>query len=522
MNKTIELLNMKWSDLYNIPLDDKDVIDNIYAKGNTNGIFQMESQVPRDIFKTMYNGISKEEYSIEDVVAVNALNRPAVLGVGMHNTYIKGKREPDSVSYIHPDLEPIFNKTHSIMLYQEQALSVFRLAGFPDEEVDVARRNIGKKETEEIKEWHEKLSNGLKSRGWNESQIEEIWNLIAKQAEYSFNRSHSVSYAILSFIMAYFKHYHPKEFIASLLSDKQGNYEDTSLYLDEARRMNIKVSEPKINKFNESYTIVDDGILFGLSSIKDISKDVVANIISEREIRPFKNMKDLLKRVNVDRTSAIALIKSGALGMNKDELIEEYANLVYTPTKLKLPEKCPAKATLIKNGVVSKDDYAVSDRDLYFEKYKQMKRKNWENKEEKREKKHIDEFKEKYMGDPSMYEFESLSTFINGNPFDKYRNLIKPFEEHKDGENKILVAGTIIDIQRKKQKNGGRFAYISLLTIDGVYEGIIFNDSYQEYNDLIVKGNNIVTLSKKSKDQFIIGKIRTFEDWKLAVAHKVE
>lgn len=146
VDDTLKLCDLSWDDIdlqyldKSGKLDDKEVLDNIYAKGNTLGIFQMETQTPQDLFKKMYDGVGSESYTVEDVIAVNAINRPAILSVGMHNNYIKGKKDPSTVTYIHEDVKPIFSKTNSIMLYQEQALQVFRLAGFPEEQVDNARR----------------------------------------------------------------------------------------------------------------------------------------------------------------------------------------------------------------------------------------------------------------------------------------------------------------------------------------------------------------------------------------------
>jgi DNA polymerase-3 subunit alpha len=131
------------------------------------------------------------------------------------------------------------------------------------------------------------------------------------------------------------------------------------------------------------------------------------------------------------------------------------------------------------------------------------------------------EFTTKYMGNPEMYEFDTLSIFLNGNPFDRYRPIIHPFESYEDGEEKVLLAGTIVNIDRKKQKGGGTYAYTELLTLDGIYEGMVFKNQYDEYRDLVEKGSNVVLLVKKSGTQFIVSKMRTLDSWREVAESKL-
>ena len=660
--ETLVLLGMGWEDLFDIPFDDISTLKNIYAKGNTLGVFQMESQTPRKIFEDMYKDIPEDKFSINDVVAVNALNRPAVLSLGMHNNYIKGKRDESEVSYIHEDLRPILNETYGVLLYQEEALNIFRLAGFPEEEVDVARRclredtmvhmsdgtqkkikdikvgdyvlsynergvsepkrvnkvffngkkyvnrylteegheifstkdhhvlglngfdrienfkvgdclmtpkesvlpqyvptiikniensiefcdvydievednhnyiandiivhnSIGKKIPEEMDKLYDKFSSGLEKIGWNKLQIKETWELIASQATYSFNKSHSVSYAILSFVVAHLKNHHPKEFITALLTDKRGNFEDTSLYIDEANRMGVKVLEPNINTSNLAYTISDEGIVFGLSSIKGVGSSA-ETIVEERNTNgEFKDLEDFLSRVKSDKTVTIALIKSGAFGQEKNELLKRYFEFIYTPTLWKERKTSPSRKELQKFiPDLLLEDFKSMTKEDRMDTFNKYKHEVYKKSEEKRKMNQWNDFKDKYIShDESMYEYETLSIFINGNPFDPYKNIIKPFDKFKDGSDKILVAGTITDIQKKKDKNNNQFAYISLLTpYDGIIEGLVFAGVYSEVSDMIKKGNNIVCISKKSGSQFIPKKMKSFDDWKEVIRRKKE
>lgn len=178
---------MTWDDidLRTLDLEDQSVYQDIYGKGDTFGVFQMETYTPQKMYQDM-----KPDITIQDVFAVNAMNRPAILSVGMDKVYLHGKKNPDKVTFIHSDLEPIFKATNGIMLYQEQCLKVFGLAGFDESKQDIARRAVGKKKVDVMKSLFEEFSQGLYKRNWTKEQIEEIWKLVLAQSGYSFNKSH--------------------------------------------------------------------------------------------------------------------------------------------------------------------------------------------------------------------------------------------------------------------------------------------------------------------------------------------
>ena len=184
IDDTLKLAGLTWKDvdINHLNLDDKRVFDEVYNSGNTVGIFQFESQEARTM------SIAAHADNIEDVIAVNASNRPGTKD--SFPEYCKNKLYPESIKSIHPDLNELFKTTHSILLYQEDALHLFAYAGFPEDKQDVARRAIGKKKKDVMASLYEDFSIGLKSKDWNEQQIKDVWALLSKQAEYSFNRGH--------------------------------------------------------------------------------------------------------------------------------------------------------------------------------------------------------------------------------------------------------------------------------------------------------------------------------------------
>ncbi|WP_180953438.1 DNA polymerase III subunit alpha [Bacillus sp. T33-2] len=510
VDNTLTYSGLTWDDidLNRLNLDDQNVFQEIYQKGNTLGVFQMEAYVAQDMFKGM------KADNINDVFAVNAMNRPAVLAVGKDKEYIRNKISHQKIVYLHPDLEPVLDSSHGVMLYQEQALKVFGIAGFAEDEQDNARRAIGKKKENLMKSFFEQFSNGLELRGWHKEQIDEMWRLIEAQAGYSFNLGHSTAYGLLSYVTAYLKYYYPKEFMTALLTSEIGDYEQTTKYINECNRMGIKVLPPDINLSDKYYTVADSGILFGFESIKGVGGSAAEVIINERNSSPFNSLEDFVDRCKVDSSTVIALVKSGAFGSEKERMLLKYAELDAPINNFKPVSTIPTKMKLIELGLITTDEQ-FKDKEYCLSIYNEYKKNEYREKFNKRTKKHFDEFQEKYMSIPEMYEYETLSIFINGNPFDGVKHHFTRFDHYEDNS-KCVVCGTITSVKRKKQKNGKQYAYLEILTPEeGIVEGVVFNTQLMRYQEIIVKGNNVVILAEKNGGQFKTDKIKTLDQWKI-------
>jgi DNA polymerase-3 subunit alpha len=521
VDMSLKFSGLTWDDidLQKLDLDDQRVFKEIYETGNTLGIFQMEKYVVQEMYKNM------KPDTINDVFAVNAMNRPAILSVGMDKVYIHNKNNPEDLTYIHKDLKPIVDETHGIMLYQEQALKIFKLAGFPDDETDNARRAIGKKKADVMAKLYGDFASGLEARRWIKEQIDEIWNLIEAQSSYSFNKGHSTAYGLLSYVTAWLKLYYPVQFMTALLISEIGDYSKTSQYINEARRMGIEVLPPNINESGRLYSISGKNILFGLESLKGVGVKAVELIMQERLWGEYISLSNFLERCTseatrwlygnkIDSSTVIALIQSGAFGMNKEDLMMEYAFSTYDKKEFKPLKTFPTKKKMMELELIS-TDAEFKDKETCLARYNEYKKESFEEEQKEKMLKHFSDFKEKYMNSPEMYEFNTMSIFLNGNPFDDVAHTFKKkFEEWED-DKPMIIAGTITDIQYKKQKNGGRYAFINVLTRDdGMIEGTVFNSKYMEYQDYIKKGNNLVFLAKKSGSQFIVDKIKTLSQWK--------
>ncbi|RLG98987.1 DNA polymerase III subunit alpha, partial [Candidatus Bathyarchaeota archaeon] len=226
----------------NIPLDDAKTFD-LLAKGETSGVFQLESRGMRDLLQKM------RPTKFEDLIAVLALYRPGPLGSGMVDDYIARRHGLKPVSYIHPLLEPILKETYGIILYQEQTMQIVsQLAGFSLSEADMLRKAIGKKIPEIMEEQKEKFVEGCRKNKIPPRTAKVIFDLIDYFSGYGFNKSHSTAYALISYRTAYLKANYGVEFMAALLTSERNNTDKVVEYVNEAGRMGIKVLPPDINE----------------------------------------------------------------------------------------------------------------------------------------------------------------------------------------------------------------------------------------------------------------------------------
>lgn len=325
--KLIELRHGIKIDPYKIPKDDKKTYE-LLASGESIACFQLESQGMRQLLKDM------QVERLEDIVDCIALYRPGVLSVGMHNEYVKNKFNPDSIKYIHPSMKTVLAPTRGIMIYQEQAMLLAnQLAGFSMAEADKLRKAIGKKKADLMAKLKVQFVKGCyEVTNIPNETAEEIWHLIEVMASYSFNKSHSVAYAFISVDTAYLKANYPIEYMcAAIALAAQAKSPKVPLYIEEAKRMGIKVVAPDINLSEVDFDIKNDNIIFGLRAIRDVGKGA-AEIVAERNANgPFKSIIDFRKRVKVNKKVVAALIKAGcfdSLGVNRYALGEKLEEIV--------------------------------------------------------------------------------------------------------------------------------------------------------------------------------------------------
>lgn len=303
-----------------IPEDDKDAI-NIFTKVDTVGIFQFESS-------GMINFLKKfKPACFDDIVAALALFRPGP----MRNidTYIRRRHGQEKVTYPHPDLEKILKPTYGIIIYQEQIMQIASLmAGYTLAQADLLRRAMSKKSEEILLKEKAHFIEGSIKKGYEEKVATEVYNLIFKFADYGFNKSHSVAYAMISYRLAYLKAHYPKIFMRNLLSSAINSEEKTKEYIYECKLNKVKISKPNINISENNYIIYQGNIVYPLNNIKNVGTVQTKHILEKRKEGPFKDIFDFTSRCYngpVNQKTIESLIYAGAFdlfGLNKKTLIE--------------------------------------------------------------------------------------------------------------------------------------------------------------------------------------------------------
>jgi DNA polymerase-3 subunit alpha len=298
-------------DLDTLPLDDQPTYD-IFARGDTDGIFQVESSGMRKYLRML------RPNCFEDIIAMLALYRPGPLGMGMVDEFIKRKHGEVAVSYPHPSLEDTLKPTYGVMVYQEQVMATAMIiANYSLGEGDLLRRAMGKKIAEEMAKQRARFLEGSRENKIDEAVANHIFDTMEKFAAYGFNKSHSAAYALISYHTAYLKAHFPVEFMAALMSTEMNNTDKIVMYINACRDMDITVKQPDINAGQARFSVLDGDILFAMAAIKNVGEEAINEIVAEREAGgPFKDIFDFCERVNLRRVTKRvleSLIKAGAL-----------------------------------------------------------------------------------------------------------------------------------------------------------------------------------------------------------------
>ncbi len=314
-NKEINFLN--------IPLDDKDTLK-IFYDINTNGIFQFESDTMKNLLQNL------KVTTFDDIVAADALVRPGP----DTKTYIERKNNNVKVNYKNSDLKKILEPTYGVLVYQEQIMQIAnKMANFTMSEADILRRAMSKKKKDLLKIQEEKFIQGAIKNGYDYKTAKDYYDDILSFAEYGFNKSHAVSYSLIAYKMAYLKAHYSKYFYLNILSMTIGNDAKTTAIIREARAKGVKFYLPDINRSTEKYEIVEDGILFPLSNIKNIGVNSALEIMNARK-EQFTDLFDCLTKlteIGINKKIIESLIYASCFdcfGYNKKTIIDNLENLL--------------------------------------------------------------------------------------------------------------------------------------------------------------------------------------------------
>ena len=498
----------------------------LLASGKTNGVFQVESAGMKDLLIRLKPKLEQLDFEVISVVL--ALYRPDSMGA--LDEYVEmatgGSRPPS----IHPDMDEILKDTNYCMIYQEQLLDIVKkFGGRTYGGADLFRKAIGKKIVELVQKESEILRSEIVANGYSKDIADKIADELSKKGGYLFNKSHSYSYAVLCFETAWFKAHYPTYFFKALFNQNKDKAGAINKYILDARYFNVDIMPPNINHSGMNFTVDNEKVLFGLSAISGIGETLSKQIIEERENNGiYKSFNDLTQRLSLDKTSVIALIKSGAIPCkNKREKLISYFKSEYQPLKFSEVKSLPTYKKLEEDWGIDLRKYVIPssgsrivyDKEALLSEYNRLKKIQFNENQKVRFQKYIDE-NQKYLADEQFWEFQTLQVFINDNPFDAAYTFLTPFEEISDGE-KCTLVGIIAKVQKKKDKNGKQFAYINIYSSFGLVEGIVWHSQLKEYEDLVKKGQQVAILCKKdSEEKVIVEKLKSYSKWLESVRKK--
>jgi DNA polymerase-3 subunit alpha len=486
ISKTIKMLELKNTklDISKIDLQDQNVFK-LLTSGETTGLFQLESTGVRATLRQM------KPTEFNDIVALVALYRPGPMGnIPTYNECKNGLKTPD---YIHETLEKILKPTYGIIIYQEQVMQIAQtLAGFTAGEADILRRAMGKKKRAELEKQKEKFISGATKNGIKKDVANYVFTKIEPFADYGFNKSHAVAYALIAFQTAYLKTYHKEEFIAASMSTTLTNTSKLREYVEELKRLKVVVIRPSINSCFAEFKADTNKIFYGLGAIKSVGFDAISNIINERETNGiFKSFTDFVNRIDpkdVNKLQLEGLVKAGAfdeVDANRKKLFENIPKIIQT-IKSKYEEKISNQTNLFN------DTNNIENEAFEFKEVIQ-----WDKKELLSE------------------EFFSLGFYISDHPLNEYKDFfaqleIESYKDFIEGDKTdALIAGTIMSIQEKKSIKGNSYAIVKFSDNISEFEIFLFSDLFSSNREKLKESNSfILTLHKeKSTDKNSLNRV---------------
>lgn len=449
-------------DINRIPLDDENTFK-LLQSAKTIGVFQLESSGMRDLLKKL------KPQSVNEIMALNALFRPGPMQ--FIDEFIKRKHGEIPIKYEHPLMEDILKETYGIMVYQEQVMQIaVKLAGLSMGQADILRRAMSKKKPDVMERQREIFINGAKSNGIDLRKAEKIFDILAKFAEYGFNKSHSAAYSMIAYQTAYLKANYPTEFMAALLTSEIGNVDEIVFYLNECRRIGINVLPPDINESKAFFTVIDNNtIRFGLTAVKNVGLGAVESIVNARKNKKFESLLQFCENVDlrlVNKRVIESLIKCGSFDFF----------LIKRSQFMSVLDECIEKAQLIQKEKMNMQASFFGLNDFDSSKIELL---------------DIDEYSENVL---LSFEKDILGLYVSGHPLAQFEKKIRRFtttsihnlSEAQDGD-LVAIGGIISGISHKITKRGEKMAVVNLEDIEGNVEVVVFPKILNEISNELRK-----------------------------------
>jgi len=481
-------------DLAAIPLDDEKTYA-MLARAEAVGIFQLESQGMRRALLDM------RPDRFEDIIALVALYRPGPMA--NIPTYCARKHRMEEPDYIHPKLEPILRETFGVIVYQEQVMQAAQiLAGYSLGEADLLRRAMGKKIRSEMQKQRSRFISGCVERDIERGQAEAIFELLARFADYGFNKSHAAAYALVAYQTAFMKANYPVEFVAASMTLDMGNTDKLSEFRAEAERLGLKVESPSVNRSGVDFEVEGSTIHYALAALKGVGRQAVEAIVEARDERPFVDLSDFAARINpraVNKRVLESLAAAGAFDALEGNRARVFA----------------AVDAVLATAQRAYDDVAVGQSELFAG-------------GAARQPLVLGHVEPWLPAERLQKEFDAIGFFLSGHPLDDYAAALKRMRVQswaefaravRAGASAGRVAGTVVARIERRTRTGSKMGIIELSDPTGHYEAVVFSEGLAQFRDLLEPGAAVLlTLSAELQGDDVRARIQMVEPLDQAAA----
>jgi DNA polymerase-3 subunit alpha len=481
-------------DLAAIPLDDEKTYA-MLARAEAVGIFQLESQGMRRALLDM------RPDRFEDIIALVALYRPGPMA--NIPTYCARKHRMEEPDYIHPKLEPILRETFGVIVYQEQVMQAAQiLAGYSLGEADLLRRAMGKKIRSEMQQQRSRFVSGCVERDIERGQAEAIFELLARFADYGFNKSHAAAYALVAYQTAFMKANYPVEFLAASMTLDMGNTGKLSEFRVEAERLGVKVESPSVNRSGVDFEVEGSTIHYALAALKGVGRQAVEAIVEARGGRRFADLSDFAASINpraVNKRVLESLAAAGAF-----DALEGNRARVFT-----------AVDAMLASAQRTYDDVVVGQSELFGGGAAHAPLA-------------VGQIEPWLPAERLQKEFDAIGFFLSGHPLDDYAAALKRMRVQswaefaravRAGASAGRVAGTVVARTERRTRTGSKMGIIELSDPTGHYEAVVFSEGLAQFRDLLEPGAAVLlTLSAELQGDDVRARIQMVEPLDQAAA----
>ncbi|MFE1645331.1 DNA polymerase III subunit alpha [Microbacterium sp. P01] len=473
--------------LEDLSLDDAAAYE-LLSRGDTLGVFQLDGGPMRSLLRLL------KPDNFEDISAVIALYRPGPMGANSHINYALRKNGQQEITPIHEEftesLREILDTSYGLIIYQEQVMAIAqKVAGFSLGQADILRRAMGKKKKSELDKQFEGFRAGMHANGYSDAAVNMLWEILLPFSDYAFNKAHSAAYGLVSYWTAYLKAHYPAEYMAALLTSVGDSKDKMAVYLNECRRMGIKVLPPDVGQSIRYFAAVGEDIRFGLGAVRNVGANVVDGIVTARADDSFVSFHDFLTKVPLhvaNKRTVESLIKAGAfdsLGSSRRALMEIHEDATEAAVETK------RKAA---TGAIGFDFDSLYDETEEIRPAKVPDRPEWTKK------------------DKLAFEREMLGLYVSDHPL---AGLEAPLAKHastsihdllsseevNDGD-QVTVAGLVTSVQHRVAKQSGNpYGMITVEDFNGEVTVMFMGKTYTEFASMLVGDSILVVRGRVSR-----------------------